>query len=124
MLHLGPVVAGGLFVEFSAMQNPAAFFIKSAEDKPSDPREADGRRAHRAGLQRHVQIIFRDALCVRLLANLADDQHLGMGRGIAQFDGAIAGPRGDFSRPGIDQHGADRHFIPLVSGFCLFQRGV
>src|ERR1039457_2626575 len=51
-----PVMAGGLRKEPHAIFHRPAFWIARAEIKPPDTRERHCRRAHGAGLQRHIEI--------------------------------------------------------------------
>ena len=93
MRHLRPVMAGCLFKKFPAMDNAAAFGVGCGKNNAADARERDCARAHRARLQRDIQIIFGNTLRAVHLATLADDKDFRMGGGVVQFAGAVAVPR-------------------------------
>ena len=57
------------------------FAIPGAEIEPPDPRERERGRAHRAWLERHVEIAADQPLRAELRGGFADDEDLGMGRG-------------------------------------------
>ena len=62
MTYLRLVVAGGLGVEFCAVEDAAAFGIRCAEYDAADAGEGEGASAHGAGLQGDVQVVLRCAL--------------------------------------------------------------
>src|SRR6266851_3103167 len=107
-VDLRAVVAGRLVEDPRAVLDPAAFRIVGGKIEPADPRQADRRGAHRAGLQRHVEIAAGEPLCAEPRGTFAQHQHLGMrGRVVVALD-PVAGSGDDV--PGdVDQHGADRH---------------
>lgn len=90
MEGFGPVVAGGLAVEFATMEDPAALGIERAEDDAPYSREADGGGAHRARLESHIKIVFRDALGVFLITDLTDDEDFGVGGRVLKLERAVA----------------------------------
>ena len=55
-IDLRHMVAGRLAEEAHAADHRAAFFVGRAEIEPADAGERNRRRAHRAGLERHVEI--------------------------------------------------------------------
>lgn len=115
MLNQWAMVACGLIIEFSAMNDSATLGVGCAEDHPADAGKTDGARAHRAGFQRYIQIIFRDSLRALGPAGLADDLDLRMGGRVGPGNRAVAA--GD-DGPGlrVDQNRADGHF---ACGFRL-----
>lgn len=109
MLNQGAVVACGLIVKFAAMQDSAALGVGCPEDHAADTGKTDGTRAHRAGFQRDIQIIFRDSLRALDPAGLADDFDLRMGGRVRPGNGAVTA-RDDGSGFCMDQNRADGHF--------------
>ncbi len=123
MLNRDFVMTGWLFKKLPAMQNAAALGIAGCKHKPAYPSKGDRRRAHRAGFQRDIEVIFGDTLGARPFALLADDADLGMGGGVGQDDSAVSCAGDDLTVPGIDQNRTDRHFARQSGLFRLFHRG-
>lgn len=123
MLNNRPVMTGRLLEKSSAMQNAAAFGVERAEKNFPDAREADGRRAQGAGLQRHIKIVLGNALRSRFATDFPNDENFGMGGGVFQLNCAVAVGRSNFSAGGVHQHRADRHFVPCrrLAGFFQSQ---
>ena len=101
-----------------AVLDAAALGIGGAEVEPADARKRDGRRAHRAGLQRDVEVGAVEPLRPLRRAGLADRQHLGMRRGIGQLARAVAGA-GQHAAVGAHHHRADRHLAARAGGLGL-----
>src|SRR6266481_3696771 len=94
-VNLRAVVASRLVEDARAVFDPAAFCIVGGEIEPADPRQADRRGTHRAGLQRNVEIATAEPLCPEPRGTLAQHQHLGMrGRVVVALD-PVAGSGDD-----------------------------
>ena len=83
-IDLRRMMAGGLREKARAMLHRAAFGIGRAEIKPADAGEGDGRGAHGARLERHIEIAVDQPLAAELRAGRADGKQLGMRRRVAQ----------------------------------------
>ena len=92
-VDLGRVVAGRLAEDARPVLDATALGVGRAEVEPPDARERDGRRAHRAGLQRDVEVGVRQPLRSERGAGRADRQHLGVRGRIVQLARAVAGAR-------------------------------
>src|SRR6266571_5580234 len=75
-VNLRAVVAGRLVEDARAVLDPAALCIVGGEIEPADPREPDRRGAHRARLQRDVEIAVSELLHPQLPGAFAQRQHL------------------------------------------------
>ncbi len=106
------------------MNHAATFRIGRSKHKTRDAGEGNCRRAHRARLQRHEQVVTGNALRAFLAADIADHQNFGMGGGIGQFAGAVAASGDDFPAGAVDQNRANRHFVPGAGGKGLFHCGL
>src|SRR5688572_29488996 len=60
--HFRPMMAGRLLEDLRAVLHATALGIAGGEDDAPEPGERDRGRAHRARLQRHVEIAQRQAL--------------------------------------------------------------
>ena len=107
------VMAGGLGEEARAMVDPAPLRVGSRVIEATQSGERDGGRAHRTGLQRHVEIAVDEPFGADRGAGGSDRQDLGMGRRIAIDERAVAGGREDRAVP--DDHGPDRHLAARCS---------
>ena len=99
------------------MLHGAALGVGRGEIEPADARERDRARAHGAGLQRHVEVAVDQPLGADRLRGGAQRQHLGMGRGVAVGQRAIARRRDHPPIPGHD--GPDGDFAPGRGGARL-----
>ena len=97
-VDLRRVVARGLAEDARPVLDPAALGIAGAEVEAADAGERDGRRAHRAGLQRDVEVGARQPLGLHRRAGRADRQHLGVRGGIVELACAVAGSCEDSCR--------------------------
>ena len=106
-IDLRPVMAGRRREEAHAVLHRAALRIGGAVVEPADARKRDRRRAHGAGLERHVEIAVGQPLRAERGGRLPDRQHLGMRGRVAVAQGAVAGARDH--RTVAHDHAADRH---------------
>ena len=81
----------------------------TASQGMADARVADRRGAHRAGLQRDIEIAAGQAWPAARTGGGADHQRLGMGGGIGQLLGAVAVAGQHLSVFGFHQDSAHRH---------------
>src|SRR5260221_8386738 len=61
-INLGAVVAGRLREDARPVLDPAAFRIVGAEIDPAHPEQSDRRGAHRARLERDMEIVIGEEL--------------------------------------------------------------
>jgi hypothetical protein len=73
-----------------AVVDRPTFWILGAVIEPANARKRDRCRAHRAGLQRHVEVGTGKPLLPKCCAGHADRGDFGMGSDIVEFAGAIA----------------------------------
>ena len=100
----------------------AALGVGGAEVEPADARERDRRRAHRAGLQRDVEVGARRAAPSPSAAQAcADRQHLGVRGRVGQLARAVAGA-GQHRAVRAHDHGAHRHLAARGRGLGLGER--
>jgi len=97
-----------------AVLNRAAFGIGSAEVEPADTCEGYRRRAHRARLQRHMEIAVGEPLAAERARRRANGDELGMRGGVAIGKRTIAGA-GDHLVIAHDD-AADRHLAMRTCG--------
>ena len=83
-------MAGRLAEDARAVLDAAALRIGGAVVEPAEARERDGGGAHRARLQRHVEVAADQPLGAERGTGGADHQQLGVGRGVVQLARAIA----------------------------------
>ena len=79
--------------------------------------------AHRARLERDIEVMAGQAFGLQLGAARPDHEDLGMGGRVRQFAGAVARARHDGAF-GRHQHRAHRHFAAPGGGARLVQRGL
>jgi len=103
------MVAGRVGEDVRPVLDAAALGIASAEIEPAQPRQRNGRRAHRAGLQGDVDVSLAEPLGADDLAGMADRQHLRMSGGIGKAARLVAGRR-QHRAVCCHDHRADRHF--------------
>ena len=84
-------MAGRRRKEPYAADHRAAFFVDRPEVEAPDARERNRRRAHGAGLQRHVEVGVVEPLGAELRGAFADHQHFRMRRDSSKFARAVAG---------------------------------
>lgn len=97
--------------DFKAGANRAAFGFVGAVDEAGDAGLEHGSGAHRAGLDRHVKSRPEQAIVSHAECGFAKRENLGMGRGIAVGDGAVAGARDYLFID--DEDGADGNLAAL-----------
>jgi len=103
--------------------NTTRLWIRGPVIDARDPSMSDGRRAHGARFQRHIEIISRKPLLSQGPTRRAYDIHLGVGGWISIR--ACAVPiLGNDDALGGHKHRTDRNFTPLTCGSCLAQRYV
>src|SRR4051794_15758291 len=78
-IDFGSMQAGRRGKIAHAVLDRAAFYIEGSEVEPADAREGKRRRAHRAGLERHMQIAVNQSLAAERRGRTANCDHLGMG---------------------------------------------
>src|SRR6185503_1790492 len=89
-IELGLMMAGRLVEDARTVLDAAALGIGGPPVEPADAGEGNRLGAHRAGLQRNIEIAIDQARRAELRRRRADRQHLGMGGGIAHLLGAVA----------------------------------
>ncbi len=116
------MVAGWLRKEPHAGIDRAALGIGGAVIEPPDPGERNRARAHRAGLQRDVEVAVDQPLGADGLGGLPDRQNFGMRRRIAVGQRPVAGRGDDLVTP--DDHASDWNFARFSGVFSRFQRQI
>ena len=106
-IDLRPVMAGGCGKEANAVVHRPALGIGGAEIKPPDTGKRHRRRAHGAGLERHIEIAICEALGAECSRRLPDRQQFGVRGRVAVGQRAVAGAGDDFTVAHDDA--ADRH---------------
>src|SRR2546421_12263218 len=94
-IDFGSMQAGRRGKIAHAVLDRAAFCIEGPEVEPADARQGNCRRAHRTGLERHMEIAVDQPLAAERHGRTANCDHLGMGGGIAVGQRSIAGLRHD-----------------------------
>jgi hypothetical protein len=119
-IDLRPMMAGRRGVELHAVVHRAAFRIGGPVIKPADARKRDGARAHRARLERDVEIAIDQPLGTERRAGGADGDDLGMGGRVMVDERAIAGAGDD----GAVMHNdaADRNLATVAGRVRFLQR--
>src|SRR5947207_809062 len=121
-IDLRHVVAGRRSKEPPARFYRAALGIGRAVIQPPYPRERDRGGAHRARLQRHVEVAIDQPLAADDFSGEPDGENFGMRGGIPLGQGAVSG-RGDDLIVAHD-HASDRHFAGFSCCFGRFQRQI
>src|SRR5712691_5682080 len=121
-VDLRSVQAGGRGKEAYAALDRAALGIGGAVIKPPDAGERDRRRAHGAGLQRHIEVAVDQPLAAEGLRSPADRHDLGMRGRVAVGERAIAGLRDQIAV--ADDHAADRHLAGVRCRVRLVEREI
>ena len=103
------------------MLDAAALGIACSIVQPGQAGEGDRRRAHRTGLQRHMQRTIRQPRFAAGGTGGADCQHFRMRRRVAELLRAIAGA-GQHPALRIHNHRAHRHLAPGRGGARFLQR--
>ncbi len=104
------------------MRDTAGFGIGRRVVQPADTGGGNGGGAHRAGFQRHIQIMSAQTFGPCDAARLADRQNLGMGGGVVQFACAVSGSGNDGAAANDDR--THRHLAPQGGGAGLIQRKI
>lgn len=107
-------MASRLREEARTMFNRPALGIAGGPVETPQAREGNRRGAHRAGLERHIEIASGEPFGVQRPAGGANRKQFGVRGRITVAQGAIAGARHDRALP--DDDGADRHFASLHGG--------
>lgn len=97
------------------MLNATAFGIVGTEHQPADAEQADRLRAHRAGLQRHIQIAIRQPRLPTAASGRPQRQQFGVSRGVVSRLNLVAGARQHGAIHG-DHHRPNRHLAPRRRG--------
>lgn len=113
------MMAGRLGEEARPVLDGAPLGIGRAPIEPAQAGEGDRRRAHGAGLERHIEVAADEPLRAQRVAGGADRQNLGMRRRIPQFERPVAGTGQDEAIAQDDR--ADRHFPARTRGAGLVQ---
>src|SRR2546423_1151952 len=121
-IDLRHVVAGWRSKEPHARFYRAALGIGRAVIQPPYPRERDRGGAHRARLQRYIQVAIDQPLAADDFGGEPDGENFGMRGGIPLGQGAVSG-RGDDLIVAHD-HASDRHFAGFSCCFGRFQRQI
>lgn len=115
-------MAGWLVEDRRSVIHAAAFRVIGAEIQAADAGEGNGGGAHRARLQRDIEVKTRQPLSAAARAGGADGQNFRMGGRVAQFTRPVARRGDDPPAFRIDNDGADRRLIPIGGGARLAQR--
>ncbi len=102
------MMAGRLVEDARAVLHPAALGVVGAEIEAADAGQGNRRGAHRAGLQRDVEVAAVELLLPERGGCGAQHQHLGVLRRVVLDLDAVAG-FGDDHAVGPNEHRADRH---------------
>lgn len=113
-VNLRPVMAGRRGKKFHAVVDRTAFGVAGAVIKPADAGEGDGASAHRARLQRDIEIAIVEPLRTQPARRLADSDHFGMGGRIVLGERAVASARDDLAV--THDNAADRHLAGFAGG--------
>jgi len=111
-------MAGRLLEKPGSVLDGASLWIGRSINEPRHAREADGARAHGAGLKCHIERGADQPFIAQTLGPIAQRQHLGMSGGIPQFDDTIAGAR-QYAAIRRYQDGANGH-LAASGGFPGF----
>jgi 23S rRNA pseudouridine2605 synthase len=103
------------------MKHRPAFWIFRREHKPPHPGERQRTRAHRARLKRHEQLRVRQPFIAQSHGTGAQDQHFGVGGGIAPLQNTVAVPRQKHTVR-RQQDRANRNFAAAACVFGFRQR--
>ncbi len=112
-------MAGRLGEKPMAMINRATFFIGCAVIKPPNSGKGNGARAHRAGLECHMQIAANEPFGADFFSGLPDDKNFCMSCRIMVDNGAVTGNGENFAIS--DNNGSDRNFAHFTGFFCCFE---
>lgn len=94
--------------------------IPGGEDQAAYPGKQDRARAHRTGLERHVQGAIREPFFLPDAQGLLNGQQFGVCGGVtAGFDLVVRLGQNPISR---DQHSAHGHLTPLPGAFGQLER--
>src|SRR5262249_14255562 len=118
-IDLRHMMAGRRGEEAHTGLDRAALRIGRAIIEPADTRKGDRARAHRAGLERHVEIAVDQPLGADFFGGLPDRQYFGMRGRIALGQGAVA--RGGDDLVIAHNHASDRHLAGFSGVFRRFQ---
>src|SRR5262249_23639756 len=121
-IDLRPVVAGGRCEEAHPVLDPTALGVGRAIIEPADAGERHRHRAHRARLERHIEIAVGESLGHERGRRLPDRQHLAMGGRTAIGERPVVRPR-DHHAVAHDR-AADRHLARRRGDARLFQRDI
>lgn len=103
--------------ESYAMLNRTALGIGCAKIKSADTRKRHRRRAHSAGLQRHIQIAVGQPLAAERCRGCTNGDELGVRGGVAINNRTIAGPSDHLA---VSDNGtADRNLAAYSRGASL-----
>src|SRR5262245_32132806 len=114
-----PMMAGRSRQESNTALDRAALGIGRAIVEAPDTGKRNCRRAHRAGLERYVEIAVDQPLGREHAGSLADRQQFAMGGWITIGEGAIVRPCDD--RSVVHDHAADRHLAGRAGGTGLLE---
>ena len=112
-------MAGRILEEAHAMFDCASLVIEGRKIEPADARKGKCPGTHRAGFERDVEVMARQARALRLAAGFAERQHLGMRARIMVGKRAVASPPDDQTLR-RHHHRTDRHLAALACkpGLC------
>ena len=100
----------------------AALGVGRAVIQPSYPRERDRAGAHRAGLQRDIEVAIDQPLAAEACGGLPDREDFGMRGRIAIAQSAVSGRRDHLVIK--HDHASNRHFAGFPCIFGCFQRQI
>ena len=117
-IHVRRMMAGWLAEQPRPVLDGTAFCVGRAKIEPADAGEGDGRGAHGARLERHIEIAIDKPLAAELGASRADRKQLGMSGRIAGAKRPVAGARQHLAFR-AHHHGADRDLAARARGLSL-----
>lgn len=119
-LNRGPVVETVVLEQIHQRTANAGLWIGGAEIHFRDPRENDGPRAHRTGLERHEQLRVFEAPTAQVRRGLRDGEDLRVGRGILERLALVVRLADD--GPLVDDNAPDGHLLRIERPFRLADR--
>ena len=114
--HFGPMMAGAVREYPGAMLDATAFRIVGPKIEAPQARKRHRGGAHRARLQGDVEIGTREPFLAQAPRGGANQQQLGVRRGVAARLDLVVRPPEDLAASAVHEHRADRHLARLGGG--------
>ncbi len=119
-IDLGRMMAGRLAKEPGAVLDRPHLLVAGAKIEPSESCQRNCTRAHRTGLQRHIEIMTGKPFRAQQPCGLSDRQHFRMAGRVLEFQCAVTSPGND-AATSIGQHGTHRNFAAGGRSFRLLE---